>query len=147
MSRSAFDAHTDPLFKNLKILNLESIYKLQIGKFMYQYRSGLLPYSFNNMFLVTRQVHSYGTRSLEHFYLPQCRTNIGKFSISFQGPKFFNSVSFEIRNATSTASFGCKLKAFLLYIYICIFSFFFTSALLCSFFFRFVISLFFSLEL
>ena len=76
--------------------------------------SGLLPYSFNNMFLVTRQVHSYGTRSSEHFYLPQCRTNIRKFSISFQGPKFFNSLSFEIRNATRTASFCCKLKAFLL---------------------------------
>ena len=67
MSRSAFDAHTDPLFKNLKILNLESIYKLQIGKFMYQYRSGLLPCSLNNMFLVTRQLHSYGTRNLELF--------------------------------------------------------------------------------
>ena len=67
ISRSAFDAHTDPLFKNLKILNLESIYKLQIGKFMYQYRSGLLPYSFNNMFSVTHQVHSYGTRSSEFF--------------------------------------------------------------------------------
>ena len=89
MSTSAFDAHTDPLFKNLKILNLESIYKLQIGKFMFQYRSGLLPYSFNNMFLVTRQVYSYGTRSSELFYLPQCTTNIRKFSISFQGPKFF----------------------------------------------------------
>ena len=94
MSRSAFDAHTDPLFKNLKILNLESIYKLQIGKFMYQYRSGLLPYSFNNMFLVTRQVHSYGTRSSELFYLTQCRTNMRRFSISFQGPKFVNSLSF-----------------------------------------------------
>ena len=47
MSTSAFDAHTDPLFKNLKLLNLESIYKLQIGKFMFQYRSDLLPYSFN----------------------------------------------------------------------------------------------------
>ena len=67
MSGSAFDAHIDPLFKNLKILNLESIYKLQIGKFMYQYRSGLLPCSFNNMFLVTHQVHSYGTRSSEFF--------------------------------------------------------------------------------
>ena len=44
------------LFKKLKILNLESIYKLQIGKFMYQYRSGLLLYSFNNMFSVTHQV-------------------------------------------------------------------------------------------
>ena len=51
---------------NLKILNLESIYKLKIGKFMYQYRSGLLPYSFN-MFLATRHVHSYGTTSLELF--------------------------------------------------------------------------------
>ena len=107
MSRSAFDAHTDPLFKNLKILNLENIYKLQIGKFMYQYRSGLLPYSFNNMFSVTHQVHSYGTRSSEFFHLR-------KFCISFQGPTFFNSLSFEIRNATSTATFCCKLKVFLL---------------------------------
>ena len=40
------------------------------------------------MFLVTRQVHSYGTRSSELFYLPQWGTNIRKFSISFQGPKF-----------------------------------------------------------
>ena len=32
-----------------------AVYKLQIGKFMYQYKSGLLPYSFNNMFLVTRR--------------------------------------------------------------------------------------------
>ena len=67
---------------NLKILNLESIYKFQIGKFMYQYGFGLLPYSFNNMFLATHQVDSYGTTSSELFYLPQCRTNIRKFSIS-----------------------------------------------------------------
>ena len=31
------------------------------------YVAGLLPYSFNNMFLVTRQVHSYGTRISELF--------------------------------------------------------------------------------
>ena len=37
---SAFDTHTEPLFKNFEILNLESIYKLQIGKFMYQYKYG-----------------------------------------------------------------------------------------------------------
>ena len=83
---------------------------------MYQYKSGLLPDSINNMFLVRRQVHSYGTRNSnsELSYLPQCRTNIRKFSISFQGPSFYNSLSPEIRNATSTASFCSKLKAFLL---------------------------------
>ena len=58
----------------------------------------------------TMKTSTYGTRSSELFYLPQCRTNIRKFSISFQGPKFFNSLSFEI----SSASFCCKLKAFLL---------------------------------
>ena len=62
-------------------------------------------------------MHSYGTRESfrvsEFFHLPHCRTNIRKFSISFQGPNFFNSLSSEIRNATSTASFCCKLKAFL----------------------------------
>ena len=61
--------------------------QLQIGKFMYQYRSSSLSYSFNNMFSVTHQVYSFGTRSSEFFHLPQCRTNIRKFSISFQGPK------------------------------------------------------------
>ena len=66
------------------------------------------------MFSVTHQVHSYGTRSSEVFHLPHCKTNLRKFSISFQGPKFFNCLSSEIRYATSTASFCCKLKAFLL---------------------------------
>ena len=101
-------------FTNIGPNLAKDIYKLQIGKFMYQCKSGLLPDSFNDMCLVTRQVHSYGTRSSELFYLPQCRTNIRKFSISFQGPNFYNSVSPEIRNATSTASFCSKLKAFLL---------------------------------
>ena len=35
MMRSAFDAHTEPFFKKLGILNVENNYKLQIGKFMY----------------------------------------------------------------------------------------------------------------
>ena len=61
--------------------------ELQIGKFMYQYRSGLLPHSFNNMFSVTHQAPSYGTRGSEFFHLPQYRTTIRKFSNSFQGPK------------------------------------------------------------
>ena len=38
------------LFKNLRILNLKDIYKLQIGKFMYQCKSGLLPDSFVTCF-------------------------------------------------------------------------------------------------
>ena len=80
MSRSAFDDHTDPSFKNIGILNLESTVYLQTSSakiyvsVQIRLTSWLL---LNNMFLVTRQVHSYGTRSSELFYLPQCRTNSG----------------------------------------------------------------------
>ena len=51
MSRSAFDAHTDPLLKKLEILNRESIYKLETGKFI-NTNPAHLPFlhCFNNMF-------------------------------------------------------------------------------------------------
>ena len=106
--------HTDPSFKNLGILNLESIHKPQIGKIMYQYKSGLLPDSFNNMFLVTRQVHSYDERSSGFFKLIYHNyNNKRKFSISFQNIPNSSTVCF-VLNATNTASFCCKPKAFLL---------------------------------
>ena len=96
---------------------------------MYQYRSGLLPYSFNNMFSVTHQVHSCGTRSSELFHLPQCRTNIRKFSISFQGPKFLNNIllvlKFEMQQVPLRFVVSWKhsshLKYSLKYTYICFF--------------------------
>ena len=43
-------------------------------------------------------------------YIPPCRTNIRNFSIRFQGPKFFNSLSPEIENSESIRLFGKRLK-------------------------------------
>ena len=48
------------------------------------------------------------------FRLPYCRTNVRKFSLRFQGPKIFNSLSSGIQNASSTALFTSKLKSFFL---------------------------------
>ena len=70
MTRSAFDTHTEPLFKKLGILNVGNIYKLQKGKFMYLDKAGLLPDSFNNTFSLVNHVHSYETRSLGSFIYP-----------------------------------------------------------------------------
>jgi hypothetical protein len=41
------------------------------------------------------------------------RTNITNFSVSYQAPKFFNSLSDDIRSAPSITSFFSKLKSFL----------------------------------
>ena len=96
------------------IRKFENIYKLQIGKFVYLYKAGLLPESFNNMFLLNCQVHPYNTRSSKPFHLPYSRTNIRKFSINFQGPNFLNTLSHQIQDTTSIASFTTMLKTFLL---------------------------------
>ena len=39
ISRSAFDAHTDPIFKSLKLLKFENIVFLQVAKIMYIYKT------------------------------------------------------------------------------------------------------------
>ena len=99
--KSSFDAHTDSLFKELRILKFMDICRFQIGKIMYQYKAGLLPKCFDNIFLETNQVHGYNTRSSKSFYIFSCRTNIRQFSIRFQVPKFFNSLSNDIKTSIS----------------------------------------------
>ena len=69
---------------------------------------------FRNMFTLASQLHSYYTRNCNLYYIPPCRTNIRNFSIRFQGPKFFNSLSPEIQNSESIRLFGKRLKKFLL---------------------------------
>jgi hypothetical protein len=79
----------------------------------YQYHNGLLPRSFDNFFLPVNQVHNYFTRSTNLYQLSFCRTNVRKFSVSYQAPKFFNSLSDDIRSAPSITSFFSKLNSFL----------------------------------
>ena len=100
---------------------------------MYLFKRGLLPNYFRDMFTLASQIHSYNTRNSSLFYIPHCLTNFRKFSIRFQGPKFFISLSREIQNSESISLFGKRLKKFLLsqlnwlFVELHTFSFFFSS--------------------
>ena len=113
-SKVSFDAHTGVLFKEQEILKFSDIYLYQMGKYMYLFQRGLLPNYFRDMFTLASQIHSYNTRNSSLFYIPHCRPNFRKFSIRFQGPTFFNSLSQEIQNNKSISLFGKRLKKFLL---------------------------------
>ena len=103
------------LLKSLQILKLSVIYFFQAGKFMYSYKIGLLLNVFEEMFLMTTQVHSYNTRNSNTFDLFRARTNIRLFGIIFQGPKFLNSLNNNHTINTATISlFKSRLKTFLL---------------------------------
>ena len=59
------------------------------------------------------KVNQYSTRYSD-FYRPHtCRTNIKKFSILFQGPRIWNSLPNDIKNALSFSIFKRVIKPFL----------------------------------
>ena len=113
VNKKPFDAHTDPLFRDSKIPEVD-IYSLHLGKFMYSYNNNLLPPSFRNFLLRTNQVHSYNSRASNQFYIPFCRTNTRKFSIIYQGPVLFNKLCSDSQNSLSLYSFQSKIKNYFL---------------------------------
>ena len=114
INKDAFDTLT-PIFRELKLLRLDQIYLYQLWKFMYLYRSGLLPEYFSTIiFQWPTKFISYNTRSAKSYYPPLCRTNIRQFSIKYKGPKFFNTLSFDISNCSTVSTLNSKLRNYLL---------------------------------
>ncbi len=72
---------------------------------MYSYHNNLLPRSFDDTFLWKTDIHNYFTRNGDLYYVPFSRTNIRQFTVNYQGPKFFNSLSHDIRDALTVSCF------------------------------------------
>ena len=49
ISNSSYLSHTKPLFEKYNTLNIFQIYSKDVGIFMYKYRNGLLPLSFDHV--------------------------------------------------------------------------------------------------
>lgn len=97
-------AHTEPLFKIYKILNLEKMYYHDIQMFMYKFFNSKLPKIFDKFFIPTSMIHRYPTSQQSSFRRPDFRTNLAQRSIRFQGVlsheyfsrKFTYNVSFSV---------------------------------------------------
>ena len=53
--KSHFNAHTDPIFKDLGILKYNDIHLFQLGQFMYSCKNSFLPPKFNRKFSQSNQ--------------------------------------------------------------------------------------------
>ena len=115
ISKSTFDSHSDPIFKELELLKLSDIRQLEVGKLMFSLNHSFLPSKFKNYFSLNKQVHSYATRYANDFHFPFCRTNLRKFSVSFQGPTYYNSIENDIKESNSLYLFKTKLKKRVIY--------------------------------
>ena len=94
----------DYLYLNLRILKLDDLLKLEIGKFMHQFYKNSLPNTFSGYFLEVREIHQRNTRVANtlNYVVKRCNKKAGERSIKYIGAKMWNNLPKEIQTANKT---------------------------------------------
>ena len=90
---SDFNSHTNQLFLNNEILQIDEIIKLNQLKLIYDYKNNLLPGDIQSLFNLERNIHSYETSgvSKDLLHIPYIQSSkYGNKSLKFQGPFLWN---------------------------------------------------------
>ena len=93
-TKSSYLMHTDPLFHQLKTLNVHDINDLyiQTAIFMFKYTKDALPQVFRNFFVYKRNVHSYPTRTRNNIHLNNPKLLLAHKSLRHHGPDVWNAL-------------------------------------------------------
>ena len=79
ITSSKYNAHTEPLFIDLKLLKIEDIYRLSLLKFYFKYKNNLLPNAFCGMFdTIPPTQHNYSTRPRNQPVMAISKTALAK---------------------------------------------------------------------
>ena len=110
VTKSDFLEHREPLFKNMKILDLEGTRKISLALYFFKSRDLNIP-----PLLAT---HGYQTRQRDRLRPPQHRLTLFHNSFLYQAPTFWNVVTNDfppdIKNAPNSRLFKKRLKRQLL---------------------------------
>ena len=77
---------------------------------MFPAHNKLLSEKFQDIFQKNSKVHFYQSRQANYYRIPYFRTNIGKFTIAYQGPKFWDSLPPKFKLVSSSKTFKINLK-------------------------------------
>jgi len=122
ISNSNYNAHTEPLFKELKILPLVQLSDFFKIKFMQQFIQSFLPISFKDTWLKNRDRRQQDTgqedfqelRNDNDFFVPFARTDqISRFPLS-NLPKIWNTLPDNLTIIRNRLEFLLELKSYFL---------------------------------
>ncbi len=105
VSLSKYNAHTEPIFKQLKLLKVQDILKQQELKFYYKYKHGMLPVYLQNLpFFTNAAQHTYNTRQQHKIHLPLARHTYAQKCLRFDLPRIINNTPTIILDKIETHS-------------------------------------------
>ena len=102
--------HTDPLFRQMKILKLEQIYIYMVQFIMYKYHHLMLPSIFENFFHRNQDIHSHNTRIGNLFRPPFVRSDNEDRTIKVMGVRTWKYFSKHLCLDCSILSYKVSLK-------------------------------------
>ena len=111
---SHFQAHSEPLFRQLSLLNIYQLYQYQLGLFMFQQLRGLTPSPGLFSFVTNASIHDHFTRQHAKLHIKPCRTKKRRMTVVFQGPNLWNTLPPTLTECTSLTLFRKKMKTYLL---------------------------------
>ena len=111
---SKFDAHADPLYKSLNILNLSNTLNLYVGKFMWDVNNTGLPKCL--MQILNFNKESKSSRKITHSkkYIPLCRTKYKISFITISGTILWNNIPDNIKELKLKSQFTKSFKKHLI---------------------------------
>ena len=106
ITSSSYFAHSEPLFKQLRLLKTCDIYKCVLLKFIFKLTHKQLPHYFEQFtFTFRNQQHNYATRTCQNVSIPNVNHEFAKRSIRFIAPSAYNSTHRNIIDNIYTHSF------------------------------------------
>ena len=114
VSKANYNAHTEPLFKNLQILKLKDIFTFHLSQIMYSFINISLPDPLMTMFTVGRNIHSHDTRHLHQPHIQYRKTAFLSKTFIHQAPETWYKLPETIRQLRSRHTFNIYVKKFLM---------------------------------
>jgi hypothetical protein len=103
-------AHTNPMFKELSLLKLTDIYKVNVSVYIYKIMHGFAPTQITNYIMKNQVIHNHRTRQDPlYIKLPQYSLEISCKAFSYKGPKIFNDLNLSIKSSPSLHIFKRNL--------------------------------------
>ncbi len=113
LSHNKYNAHTEPIFKELKLLKREDILKIQELKFYYKYKNNKLAHYLHNLpFKPNTNTHEHLTCIQHNIHQPKTNHVYAKYWVRFDVPSVINNSPKAILDEIDTHS----LQGFIRYI-------------------------------
>ena len=113
MTNSKYNSHSEPLFKELKLLMISDIFKIQCMKFWYKFKNKTLPSFFKSFFKYNHEMHDKNTRNRNSLHLFPTRTEGAKNVLRHHVPELLEEFPEDLLKRVHThsiANFDARLK-------------------------------------